>query len=208
MTAVIIIGILIFVIWLYNSNSSSSSNYSNNSTTKTESYTPKIYNKPNTRVNSPSQTISVSPTKISSSPDLKISLIGGQYRYFENHYVNGKQYSFGFPKNNCPDKRVWIGIGKKEIERISYSEAMRRIGNKNYISNQTKFLGSSSSHVGYCTVCNKKLRGDIYKKKCYECYTNGTTKRQKVGYCVNCNKKLRGNIYKKHCTECYHKGYR
>jgi hypothetical protein len=208
MTALIIIGIIIFVIWLYNSNSSSSSNYSNSSTQKAETYTPTVYSKPNTQVSSSSQTISVSPTKISSNPDLKISLIDGQYRYFENHYVNGKQYSFGFPKENCPDKRVWIGIGKEEIERISYSEAMRRIGSKNYISNQTKYLGSSSNDVGYCSVCNKKLRGDIHKKKCYECYTNGTTINQKVGYCANCNKKLRGNIYKKHCTECYHNGHR
>lgn len=153
-------------------------------------------------------TISVSPTKISSNPDLKISLIDGEYRYFENHFVNGKQYSFGFPKENCTDRRVWVGIGKEEIERISKSEAIRRIGNKNYTPNQTKIIGSSNHEVGYCTICNKKLRGDIYKKKCFECYTNKTTTSQKVGYCANCNKKLRGNIYKKHCTECYHNGHR
>jgi hypothetical protein len=208
MTALIIIGIIIFLIWANSGSSSSNTNYSSNPSTKTETYTPTVYNKPNTHVSSPSQIISVSPTKISSNPDLKISLIDGQYRYFENHFVNGKQYSFGFPKENCPDRRVWIGIGKEEIERISHSEAMRRIGNKNYISNQTKFLGSSNNEVGYCTICNKKLRGDIYKKKCFECYTNGTTTSQKVGYCANCDKKLRGNIYKKHCTECYHNGYR
>jgi hypothetical protein len=155
-----------------------------------------------------SKIISVSPKKISSSPDLKISLIDGEFRYFENHYVNGTQYSFGFPKDNCQDKRVWIGIGNEEIERISHYEAMRRIGKKNYISNQLNLIGSSSKRVGYCSVCNKKLKGDIYKEKCYECYTTGKTTGKKVGYCENCDKKLRGNIHKKHCTECYHKGYR
>ncbi len=170
--------------------------------------TSKVYRNASTQVSQLSKTISVSPIKISSSPDKKISLIDGEYRYFENHYVNGKQYSFGFPNENCPDKRVWVGIEKEEIERISHSEAMRRIGNKNYISNQIKFLGSSNNEIGHCSVCNKKLRGDIHKKKCYECYTNGATKEQKVGYCANCNLKLRGNIYKKHCTKCYHNGYR
>jgi hypothetical protein len=208
MTELIIIGIIIFVIWLFNSNSSSSSNYSNISTEKTENYISTVYDKPNTQVSSSPQAISVSPTRISSNPDLKVSLIDGQYRYFQNHYYNGKQYTFGFPKENCPDRRVWVGIEKEEIERISYSEAMRRIGSKNIMSNQTKYLNATSNDLGYCAVCNKKLRGNIYKEKCYECYTNGTTKVQKVGYCSNCGKKLRGNIHKKHCTECYHNGYR
>ena len=151
MITFVIIGIIvvriIYVIYL---------TISGGSTTNTKGYTPTVYTKPSkrikdeklsafyrelTQVNSPSQTISVSPTKISSNPNLKISLIDGEYRYFENHYVNGKQYSFGFPKDNCPDKRVWIGIGKKEIERISYSEAKKRIGNKDYIPSQTKSIG-------------------------------------------------------------------
>lgn len=183
MTALIIIGIIIFLIWANSGSSSSNTNYSSNSSTKTETYTPTVYNKPKTQVSSPSQTISVSPTKISSNPDLKISLIDGQYRYFENHYVNGKQYSFGFPKENCTDRRVWVGIGKEEIERISYAEAMRRIGSKNYISNQTKYISSSSNStkpkVGYCSnglhIHNppKKLRGDTTKKYCFDCWQNG-----------------------------------
>jgi hypothetical protein len=72
-------------------------------------------------------TISTTPTKINSKPYLKANLVDGEYRYFENHFVNGVQYTFGFPKENCPDKRVWIGINKIEIERISYYEAMQRI---------------------------------------------------------------------------------
>lgn len=181
MAIAIIIGIIILIIWAYSSNSSAGTNHSSNSVTKTETYTPTVYPKTNLQVSS--QTISVSPTKISSSPDLKISLIDGEYRYFENHYVNGKQYSFGFPKGNCPDKRVWVGIGKEEIERISYSEAMRRIRTPNYISNQIKYLGSNSSSTkskfGYCSnglhIHNppKKLRGDITKKYCFDCWQKG-----------------------------------
>lgn len=205
---VVIIGIIIFVIWMSQSDSSSDSHYSSSASVERESYSPTVYNNSYTEVSSPPKAISVAPTRISSNPDLKISLIDGKYRYFQNHYVNGVQYTFGFPKENCPDKRVWIGIGQEEIERISYSEAMRRIGSKIYISNPTKHLDSGNDSFGYCSVCDKKLRGNRYKKKCYECYTNGATKVHRVGYCENCNKKLRGNIYKKHCTECYHNGYR
>jgi hypothetical protein len=180
MIVLLIIGILILIIWTNNSSSTNSTQYSTNTTTKTVTNTPPDYPISKSQVSTPSHTISVSPTKISSSPDLKISLIDGEHRYFENHYVNGKQYSFGFPKENCIDKRVWVGIGKIEIERISRSEAMRRIESKKYISNQTKNISSSSS----------------------------ASKKQSVGYCANCNKKLRGNIHKKHCTECYYNGYR
>jgi hypothetical protein len=208
METLIIIGVIIILIWLYITDSSSSTNYSSNTIPTVKTYTPIVYPKSIPKVSSVSKTITVSPKKIKSNPDLKISLIDGQYRYFENHYVNGKQYSFGFPKENCPDKRVWIGIGKEEIERISYSEAMRRIGKKNYISNQIKLIGTNNYKVGYCNICTKKLRGDIYKNKCYECYTKGIKKGQKIGYCANCDKKLRGNIHKKHCTECYYNGYR
>jgi hypothetical protein len=199
-----IISALFFILWLFNSDSSSSSS----SSTRTDTYTPIIYNEPTTQISSQPRTISVSPTKIGSNPDLKISLIDGQYRYFENHYVNGRQYTFGFPKENCPDKRVWVGIGNEEIERISLTEAKRRIENGYYSSGQTQRLSASTNDTGYCTVCNKKLRGNIYKKKCFECYTRGTVVNKGVGYCSNCSKKLRGNIYKKHCTECYHNGHR
>ena len=62
--------------------------------------------------------ISVSPKSISSSPNIRLSLIDGQYRSFENHYVNGVQYTFGFPKYGCKDRRIWVGIDKMEIEQI------------------------------------------------------------------------------------------
>ncbi len=222
MEVIIFIGIAMVLFWLYDINSSPSSNYSNTPINKSKINTPIIHQKITSKSSSPSQTISVTPSrsispsqtisvtpsKISSSPELKISLIDGQYRYFENHYVNGKQYSFGFPKDNCYDKRVWVGIGSNEIERISRSEAIKRNGNNEYITNKTKYIDSSSSRVGYCSSCNKKLQGNIYKEKCYECYTNKMPQVQKVGYCSNCNKKLRGNIFKKHCTECYYNGFR
>jgi len=118
--------------------------------------------------------ISVSPKSISSSPKIRLGLIDGQYRSFENHYVNGVQYTFGFPKYGCKDRRVWVGIDKMEIERISMSEANRRIKQKNYVgySNKTRSIGYSNSY-GYCNRCNKKLRGDRSKKNCYACWKSG-----------------------------------
>lgn len=172
MAAVLIIAIVVFVIWGCNRGGSGNSHYPRE-TIKKDNSAPAVHNKPSAPACAPSQKISVIPNRISSAPNLNVSLIEGKYRFFENHYVNGKEYSFGFPKENCTDKRVWFGVGNKEIERISYDEAMRRIEGKSYISNQTKYISSSSHNVGYCSNCGKKLRGNIYKKHCTECYHNG-----------------------------------
>lgn len=76
------------------------------------------------------QTPSVSPTEISTSPNLTLSVVDGQYRVFQNYIVNGTQYTYGFPKRNCFDTRVWIGIGSQEIERITFDAARNRIRNQ------------------------------------------------------------------------------
>lgn len=179
MEIVVIIGIIIFIIWLFSGSSSKNTRSYSNRTTYIDTY------KPTTISSTPLSTnISVIPKKIESNPDLKISLVDGEYRYFQNHYINGIQYTFGFPKYNCPDKRVWVGKGSLEVERISYYEAKRRIKNQNLLAYTSKRLGSPN-----------------FSRK------SSSDSESKVGYCSNCNKKLRGNIYKKYCTECYHKGY-
>jgi len=155
---------------------SSSSSSSYNSTPRSYKTTP--LNDSTTAINIKSQhsppSISASPRSISSSPSIRLSLIDGQYRTFENHYVNGVQYTFGFPKYECKDRRVWVGIDKMEIERISMSEANRRIKQKNHVgySNKIRSIGYSNSY-GYCNRCNKKLRGDRSKKNCYACWKSG-----------------------------------
>ena len=174
MTALVVIAlIIIFLFWFFNSSDSSGS------TRSTTNYSPRVYSEPTSQVSSPGTAISVTPTAIKSTPKKKISLVDGEYRYFQNHYINGMQYTFGFPKKNCFDRRVWVGIESVEIERISYSEAMRRIKKKKYISGKTRYLGSRSSStkrkVGYCSnpTCPNKLQGDIYKKHCYKCWKKG-----------------------------------
>lgn len=172
----IIFFIIIFaIIGSLNSTTHSTSNYS--STSSSYKVTP-TYSSTTTSINRKSQyspsSISVSPRSISSKPSIRLSLIDGQYRTFENHYVNGVQYTFGFPKHGCKDRRVWVGIDKMEIERISMAEANRRIKQKHYVgySNNTKSIGYSSSY-GYCNRCNKKLRGNRSKKNCYACWKSG-----------------------------------
>lgn len=82
----------------------------------------------------PKNTVSVvSPSQ---KRELILSLVDGEYRYFHNYIINGIQYTYGFPKPNCSDKRVWVGRGTVEIERISDAEAQRRIGNLNVGSNR------------------------------------------------------------------------
>jgi len=59
------------------------------------------------------------------------------------------------------------------VERISESDAFERINNKSFIANQIKSIDSDSNKIGYCTRCDKKLRRNIYKKVCTECYHKG-----------------------------------
>lgn len=111
-------------------------------------------------------------------PEKRMSLIEGEYRNFLNYYIKGRQYTFGWPTPSCRDQRVWVGIDEEEIERISESEAKRRISSGRSIN----------------TTINRGLT------------TSNVTRR--YGYCNRCSKKLRGNIAKSHCTECWNKYYK
>ncbi|XCF07536.1 hypothetical protein ABI125_06675 [Tamlana crocina] len=128
---IFIIGIVLFY-WLISGAKSPWSNkkyggYSGSSKYTTPKTNARIETK--TTVTTP-KNISVTPTIINTKPDLKLSLVDGQYRVFQNYIVNGTQYTYGFPKDNCNDKRVWIGIGSQELERISYQEATLRLKNQ------------------------------------------------------------------------------
>ena len=116
--------------------------------------------------------ISVSETSLSAKPTKRVSYIDGSYRFFENHYVNGIQYTFGFPQSHCTDKRVWVGIDKQELERISIAEARRRIRGGITIEYTNSYRQISTGY-GFCSNCSKKLRGNRSKKHCFECWTNG-----------------------------------
>ena len=168
---VIAIGLVFFII-LWNRDTYTT-NHSHQTTTNLNSYNLTVNQEANTIISAAPSRISVTPTTIKSNPDRRLSLVDGEYRYFQNHFVNGKQYTFGFPHESCKDKRVWVGLNKREVERISESEAMERINNKYYLANPIKSIESRNSQVGYCSNCNKKLRGNIYKNTCTECYHKG-----------------------------------
>lgn len=121
-----------------------------------------------------------SPSKISVKPKLRYSFNEGYARDFHNYTMNdGTQYSFGFPQNNCPDQRVWVGkdVGnsKVEIARVSHSQAELMIRDRevNLLSHNKPIQISSYSTYGYCDNCGKKLRGNRSKKHCYECWSDG-----------------------------------
>lgn len=134
-------GIIIIIVGIYffylifsesKSSSSSSSNYKYGNYSSGSNYSPpKTYNRTESKPTTITpKKISVTPSTIRSQPDLKLSLVDGQYRVFQNYIINGTQYTYGFPKDNCYDKRVWIGIGSEELERISYQEAVYRLKNQ------------------------------------------------------------------------------
>jgi len=174
------------------------------------------------------RSISVEPRSISALPEKRISIVDGEHRVFKNVHINGQQYSFGFPKPECKDQRVWVGLNEKEVERISKSQAENRLKGKdlgyaikkllrdsNHSSN--KLLDKRSSKVnsrnkvksrevhtkGYCKKCDKKLRGDTNKLLCHECWSKSNSRRGKYGHCNRCGKKLQGDISKPLCHACW-----
>jgi hypothetical protein len=174
------------------------------------------------------RSISVEPRSISALPEKRISIIDGEHRVFQNVHINGQQYSFGFPKPECKDQRVWVGLNEKEVERISKSQAENRLKGKdlgyaikkllrdsNHSSN--KLLDKRSSKVnsrnkvksrevhtkGYCKKCDKKLIGDTSKPLCHECWSKSNSRRGKYGHCNRCGKKLQGDISKPLCHACW-----
>lgn len=129
MIVVILIGIIIFLFWAHTGKDKykikEGKPYSDKPSLQTTKTDPLVY--PELQNISIPQTISVAPKSIKTNPNIKLSLIDGEHRTFQNYYIGGIQYTFGFPKSNCKDKRVWIGIGKKEVERITHEEAISRI---------------------------------------------------------------------------------
>ena len=136
MSVILLIIVVAIFIWLISGTKSSSNKncggYSSSSNYTTSSRYKRIETKPveTKPTETTPKSISATPSIINTKPELKLSLIDGQYRVFQNYIVNGTQYTYGFPKDNCNDKRVWIGIGSQELERISYQEATYRLKNQ------------------------------------------------------------------------------
>jgi hypothetical protein len=166
--------------------------------------------------------VSVTPRSISALPEKRISLVEGEHRVFQNVHINDQQYSFGFPKPACQDQRVWVGLNKKEVERISKSEAEKRLKGKNLTYEIKKLLSDDNRSsnklpdkrspkakskeaqtTGFCNKCSKKLRGDTSKSLCHECWSKGNNRTGKYGHCNICGKKLQGDKSKTLCYACW-----
>ena len=90
-------------------------------------------------------TISENPNEIFQNPQIAKtrptpigSWVKGEYRYFENYNVASHQISFGFPSENCKDKRVWVGLDNQEFDRINHDESIKFI---------TEILSGSESYL-------------------------------------------------------------
>ena len=135
----ILILIVCVVAWFLNSVSSSSLDKDNTIEQKTKT--------------TPRTKTTVFPSKkIHGNPNLVINSFEDEYRFFENYYIDGVKRTFGFPKPNCIDKRVWFGAGDREIERISYPEALQRINATSlvhYLSLRTAASAARKENVMY-----------------------------------------------------------
>ena len=123
----------------------------------------------------------------------------GEYRVFFNFFHQREKITFGFPKKGTRISDVYFKIDDEEQPRISIGEAKSYLtmGMRQILSPMVKGLESSHPHAksigykypqgrqnkytkktitksmqGYCSNCQKKLRGDITKKLCFECWKN------------------------------------
>ncbi|WP_422008857.1 hypothetical protein [Roseivirga pacifica] len=78
---------------------------------------------------------------ISVNPELVSNVVDGEYRVFQNFNINGTQYTFGFPKEGCFDKKVWVGIDQEEYDRVTIEEV------KNIISSDKSLRSLNVSQI-------------------------------------------------------------
>jgi 5-methylcytosine-specific restriction endonuclease McrA len=85
----------------------------------------------------------------------------------------------GLMRRTCEScgKKVWSRTGVKICQDCisGKGKSKERTGTVSNTANQSPRKGTESTvkKVGYCSNCNKKLRGNIYKKYCTECYRKG-----------------------------------
>lgn len=52
----------------------------------------------------------------------------GEYRWFISVHKDGARWTFGFPKDFCPDRRVYCAINREQQEPMTLTAAQRQLG--------------------------------------------------------------------------------
>lgn len=143
----------------------------------------------------------------------RFNIVDGDYRTFENHFIGGQQITFGWPKSNCQDQRVWIGIDSDEEKRISKADAERlsagEISLRQIKSERSDYyLSNYNSTKGYCIRCRSRIDQNTEKPFCYDCYKTWqqySNEYYTEKFCHTCGKSYGTSMSRPECRNCYYK---
>ena len=119
-----------------------------------------------------------------------IEITEGEYYLFFNFYKQKDKVTLGYPFKNSPRNDVFLSINEEERSRLTFAESNRYLNDaikkilplydiKGISSVQTKTL--PIKQLGFCNKCEKKLRGDITKDVCTECWRKHNKSKIKMG---------------------------
>lgn len=171
--------------------------------------------------------LTIKQPAVNSTLNLKMTVKDGDYRTFENYSYKGQQYTFGFPKSNCEDKRIWVGIDQEEIDRVTPDELRARIGGSlRELSSEARRIVENlpndapiSQRYRNCKDCGERIEYEPYITRCKKCYSEykGNIRRKKKSQpsissisdyknarnCVDCGDSIPFEKYKTRCKRCY-----
>jgi uncharacterized protein YpbB len=132
-----------------------------------------------------------------------LEITEGEYYLFFNFYKSRKQITLGYPYLDSPRNDVYLSVDGEEKGRLSYSESNKYLVDaikKVLPIYEVKGLSAvkpktvQSQQIGFCNNCSKKLRGDITKDVCTECWKNQKKSKSKLSRTSSVNNTLRNTI--------------
>jgi len=142
----------------------------------------------------------------------RFNIVDGDYRTFENHFINGKQITFGWPKDYCPDQRVWIGIDNEEEKRVTKNEAERlatgEITLRQIKSSSYQLSSNYQKSQGHCIRCSDRIDHNTDKPFCYSCFKTWaqfSNENYSENYCHSCGRSYSTSMARPECRSCYFK---
>jgi hypothetical protein len=112
----------------------------------------------------------------------------GEYYLFFNFYKNNEKITLGYPYKNSRRNDVYLEINN-EVRYVSFNEANKFLnsGIKQLLPlHRIKGITNTNNNIlqntnyGYCNNCGKKLRGDITKELCTDCWHNKNLKNRQT----------------------------
>lgn len=112
-----------------------------------------------------------------------IQINEGEHYLFFNFFKGKEMITLGFPYTTSCRNDVYLGSNGKEKGRISFFQAQKYLTEsilsalplnklKGISSVNTKNITSNQNGIAKCKICEKKLRGNLLKPFCTQCYND------------------------------------